>query len=103
VIAVFLRSNLMDGCSGPRHIFDVVGQCFSIAQSRMSAIWQKDADVVVEPDVTGLGYDCFERCKDLVGIGEAAAREALPTIRQWFPAAYSPVPATTHQVQPVTP
>ena len=103
VIAVFLRSNLMDGCSGPRHVFDVIGQCFSIAQSRMSAIWQKEADIVLEPDVTGFGYDCFDRGKQLVQIGEAAALAALPVIRQWFPPAPVPVPTTSPDVQPVTP
>ncbi len=103
VIAVFLRSNLMDGCSGPRHVFDVIGQCFSIAQSRMSAIWQKYADLVLEPDVTGFDYDCFDRCKELVQIGETVARDALPTIRQWFPAAAGPVPTTVTEAQPVTP
>ena len=101
VIAVFLRSNLMEGCTGPRHVFDVIGQCFSIAQSRMSAIWQRYADVVLEPDVTGFSYDCFDRCKHLVEIGEAAAREALPTIRQWFPPVPQPVPVPTVEAQPV--
>jgi NTE family protein len=103
VIAVFLRSNLMEGCTGPRHVFDVIGQCFSIAQSRMSAIWEKDADIVLEPDVTGFAYDCFDRCKDLVRIGEAAARQALPTIRQWFPPEAQPTVVQAPEAQPVTP
>jgi NTE family protein len=100
VIGVYLRSNLMEGLTGPRHVFDVVGQCFSIAQTRMSAIWQKDADIVVEPDVTGFPYDCFDRCKELVKIGEEAARKAMPQIRQWFPAAQPQPNVPTAQVQP---
>ena len=103
VVAVFLRSNLMDGATGPRHIFDVIGQCFSIAQSRMSAIWQRDADLVIEPDVTGFHYDCFERCKELVAIGEQVTRAALPKIREWFPPVPQVTPASAPQVQPVTP
>ncbi len=103
VIAVFLRSNLMDGCTGPRHVFDVIGQCFSIAQSRMSAIWQRDADVVLGPDVTGYAYDCFDRCKELVQIGETAVREALPTIRQWFPPVLQALPVPAPQAQPIAP
>jgi NTE family protein len=103
VIAVFLRSNLMDGFSGPRHVFDVIGQCFSIAQSRMSAIWQKDADIVLEPDVTGFAYDCFDRCKQLVEIGETAARAALPTILQWFPPVEQPLTVSAPEAQPVSP
>ena len=102
VIGVFLRSNLMEGATGPRHIFDVIGQCFSIAQSRMSAIWQKDADLVIEPDVTGFQYDCFDRSNELVRIGEQAARAALPQIRQWFPPVSSRAATATRQVQPAT-
>ncbi len=99
VIGVYLRSNMMDGLTGPRHVFDVIGQCFSIAQSRMSEIWQKDADIVIEPDVTGFPYDCFDRCKELVAIGEQVARAAMPTIRQWLPPAIPPVQVPAGQVQ----
>ncbi len=91
VVAVYLKSNLMEGATGPRHIFDVIGQCFSIAQAKMSEIWTKDADLVLEPDVTGFAYDCFDRCKELVGIGEQVARQAMPAIRAWFPP--PPVPS----------
>ncbi len=103
VVGVYLRSNMMDGLAGPRHVFDVVGQCFSIAQAKMSEIWKKDADLVLEPDVTGFAYDCFDRCKDLVKIGEKVAREAMPHIRKWFPPApvAAKLPAT--EVQPAIP
>ena len=82
VIAVYLRAHWANG-SMPRHIFEVVGQCFSIAQGKMCSLWQKDADVVVEPDVAGFSYDCFERCDELVRLGEQAARAVLPQIREW--------------------
>ncbi len=36
VVAVHLAAHWVSG-KGPRHIFDVIGQCFSIAQDRMSA------------------------------------------------------------------
>jgi NTE family protein len=100
VIAVFLRSNLMDGTDGPRHVFDVIGQCFSIAQANMSEIWQRDADLVLEPDVAGFPYDCFDRSRELVKIGEKVAREALPAIRQWFPPNPRPVHMPAGRVQP---
>lgn len=102
VIAVFLRTNMMDGLEGPRHVFDVIGQCFSIAQARMSEIWKKDADLVLEPDVAGFPYDCFDRCQELVEIGEMVAREALPAIRQWFPPDARPLAVSAGQVQPAT-
>jgi NTE family protein len=67
----------------PRHLFDVIGQCFSIAQERMSGGWRRDADLVVEPNVDGFEYDCFDRAKDLMEAGEAAMRSQLPAIRSW--------------------
>jgi NTE family protein len=103
VIGVYLRSNLMDGLPGPRHVFDVVGQCFSIAQARMSEIWQKDADLMLEPDVTGFAYDCFDHSAELVKIGEKAARAAMPRIREWFPPAAAKAGAPSTQVQPAVP
>lgn len=83
IIAVYLRSHWCDA-SGPRHVFEVISQCFSIAQDRMSGLWQAEADCVMEPDVAGFGYDSFERAADLIMAGEAAARAALPQIRAWL-------------------
>jgi NTE family protein len=65
----------------PRHMFEVIGQCFSIAQARMIESWKKDADLVLEPDVNGFAYDCFDRAKELIALGETAAREVLPQLR----------------------
>lgn len=65
----------------PRHLFEVIGQCFSIAQARMCELWKKDADLVVEPDVTGFAYDCFDRAKDLIALGEESVRAAVPHLR----------------------
>ncbi len=83
VIAVSLRSNWSNG-DGPKHIFDVIGQCFSIAQNMNCAQARECADLVIEPDVTGFRYDDFERSADLVALGETATRAALPEIRKWL-------------------
>ena len=93
VIAVNLKTT-WSGKDGPRHIFDVIGQCFAIAQ-RMNCNQSKEcADLVIEPDVTGYRYDDFEHSADLVRIGEAAARAVLPEIRKWLePAVAKPVHA----------
>jgi hypothetical protein len=40
------------------------------------------ADAVIEPDVTGFELTEFMRAKELAAIGEAAAREQVPKIRQ---------------------
>jgi NTE family protein len=83
VIGVYLRSHWCDA-SGPRHVFEVISQCFSIAQEQMSGLWRAGADAVIEPDVGGFGYDSFERAAELIHAGEAAARAAMPHIRAWL-------------------
>src|SRR6476659_1970849 len=82
VIAVNLKSS-WGTPEGPRHIFDVIGQCFSIAQNMNCVASRQCADLVIEPDVTGYRYDDFEHSADLVRIGESAARAALPELRKW--------------------
>jgi len=83
VLAVSLRSHWKNS-DGPRHIFDVIGQCFSIAQDVNCAQARSCADLVIEPDVTGYRYDDFERSAELVRIGEEATRAAIPAIRKWI-------------------
>jgi NTE family protein len=83
VLAISLKSNWKNN-DGPRHIFDVIGQCFSIAQDLNCATARQCADLVIEPDVTGYRYDDFEHSPALVKIGEAATRAALPEIRKWL-------------------
>lgn len=73
--------------SGPRHLFDIIGQCFSIAQARMSVHWKKDADMVLEPDVDGFAYDAFDRSAELIASGERTMRAALPALKQALSAA----------------
>ena len=99
VVAVNLKTNWANGV-GPRHIFDVIGQCFSITQEIICAQSKQCADVIIEPDVTGYRYDDFEHSAELVRIGEAATRSALPQIRAWLelskarPAVLKPLPVT---------
>jgi hypothetical protein len=50
----------------------------------MSDSWKRDADLVIEPNVDGFEYDCFDRAKELMLIGENSMRKALPTIRAWL-------------------
>jgi len=83
VLAVSLRS-CWNNNDGPRHIFDVIGQCFSIAQAQNCASARQFADLLIEPDVTEYRYDDFEHSAAMVAIGEQLARAALPEIRKWF-------------------
>ncbi len=91
VISVHLAAHWVKP-HGPKHVFDVIGQCFSIAQDRMCGPWRAASDVVLEPAIGEFGYDDFARALDLVRAGEAAARAAVPQIRAWLP---QPAPEQT--------
>jgi NTE family protein len=83
VLAVHLKGTWSSG-GPPRHLFDVIGQSFAIAQDAMASLWRSAADLVVEPDVAGFAYDDFRRAADLIKVGEVAMRNALPEVRKWM-------------------
>jgi NTE family protein len=85
VIAVHISASWIKA-GGPRHVFEVIGQCFSIAQQKMSADWKVLSDTVIEPPVAEFAYDDFVRATDMIRAGEEAARAALSQIREWLPA-----------------
>jgi len=91
VLAVHLKGR-WDVGGVPRHLFDVIGQCFAIAQENSSALWRPWTDLVVEPEVDGFKYDDFERSCELIRAGEQAMRAALPLVRAWLGASS---PSTT--------
>jgi NTE family protein len=92
VVSVHLSADWVK-VRGPRHVFDILGQCFSIAQDRMSEQWTSASDVVIEPEIGEFSYDDFARAPEMVLAGEVAARAAMPQIRAWFPAASPPAEA----------
>jgi len=83
VLAVHLKGHWARN-GAPRHLFDVIGQSFAIAQDRMAPLWRSAADLVIEPDVAVFEYDDFKRAGDLVRAGEEAMRKALPEVRSWM-------------------
>ena len=95
VLAVHLRGQ-WSKTTAPRHLLDVVGQSFAIAQDMMSPVWKSAADLVIEPDVAGFDYDDFKRAGELIRVGELAMRRALPEVRKWLEA-----PAETGAAVPV--
>ncbi len=98
VLAIHLRGQWSKG-GAPRHLFDVIGQSFAIAQDMMRHLWQGAADVVVEPDVAGFAYDDFKRSDELIRSGEVAMRQAMPEVRKWLEtSAESMVPAKPRPV-----
>lgn len=82
VLAVHLRGRWTNG-EAPRHLFDVIGQCFAIAQEMSASHWKEAADLVIEPDVNGFEYDAFAHTPELIKAGELATRKALPEIKRW--------------------
>ncbi|MGA7907914.1 MAG: patatin-like phospholipase family protein, partial [Candidatus Sulfotelmatobacter sp.] len=101
VLAVHLRGTWANG-GAPRHLFDVIGQSFAIAQEAMSSLWRNAADLVIEPDVAGFAYDDFKRANDLIRAGEVAMRAALPEVRQWLESpAEARVPAKPRRTRAV--
>ena len=101
VLAVHLKGKWTNG-EGPRHLFDVIGQCFAIAQEMNSSQWKQAADLVIEPDVNGFKYDAFEHAAELVRAGEIVARAALPEIRKWLQQQPTPI-HKTRRVRAVNP
>jgi NTE family protein len=93
VLAIHLKGTWANG-GAPRHLFDVIGQSFAIAQDAMSALWRQAADLVIEPDVAGFAYDDFKRADELIRVGEVAMRQALPGVRKWL--------ATTPEEEPAS-
>jgi NTE family protein len=83
VIAIHLKGTWSSG-GPPRHLFDVIGQSFAIAQDAMASVWRSAADLVVEPDVAGFAYDDFKLTDDLIRVGEEAMRKAMPAVRKWM-------------------
>ncbi len=98
VLGVYLSAHWVN-LNGPRHVFDVIGQCFSIAQQKMCGLWESSADLILTPDVRGFSYDGFERASELIAAGEAVTRAALPKIRAWM-AHPEPQLATAKVVSP---
>lgn len=95
VIAVHLKGKwARDGA--PRHLFDVIGQSFAIAQDMMSHLWRGAADILIEPNVVGFSYDDFKRTGELIQAGELAMRQAMPEVRKWIETRSElPLPAKT--------
>ncbi len=83
VVSVHLSADWLKP-NGPRHVFDIIGQCFSIAQDKMRGSWESASDLIVEPQIGDFGYDDFVRAPAIVKAGEAAARAILPKLREWF-------------------
>lgn len=80
VIGVHLEPGLLR--SAPRNTIEVISRSFSILQTSATQLWHSDVDVLIEPDVHHVQWDEFVKTPQLVAAGEAAAREAVPQIKE---------------------
>jgi NTE family protein len=81
VIGVSLA--IHDGRAGdPTNLFQVVTRAVSAVQKHSSENWEKQADLVVRPDVQELAWDDFARAEEAVAAGAAVMRRALPRVLQ---------------------
>jgi NTE family protein len=83
VIAVRLVTRCM---SQPANMFQVINRCFLIMNEQSETAWRTGADLVIEPDVSDCAWDGFASARQLIEVGEQAARAVLPTIRKWLAA-----------------
>jgi NTE family protein len=68
----------------PTSLFSVIDRCFQVMSTRLEPEWRGYSDLVIEPDVTGIGWDAFASADKLIAAGEKAALLALPAIQEWL-------------------
>ena len=78
VIAVYLEASTTEE---PRTFTEVLSRSFSIIQRHADLEWRKQADIIIEPDVTPFAWDDFSRSGELIRAGEEATLKGLPQIR----------------------
>jgi len=66
----------------PRHMGEVLWRSFSIMQQRALERGGRAAEVLISPDVGDFAWDDFSRSERMIAAGEAAARTALPRLRE---------------------
>jgi len=66
----------------PRHMGEVLWRSFSIMQQRALERGSRAAELMIAPDVGEFAWDDFSRSDQLIAAGEAAARGALPRLRE---------------------
>ena len=64
----------------PSSMFEVIGRAFSIMQVHIEQSWRAACAVVIQPGVSEIMWDEFDKTPQLIAAGEAATRLALPKI-----------------------
>lgn len=83
VVGVFIGPQ--DACAGdPGSVFQVVSRAVNAAHKNHGERWEKEADLLLRPEVPPLNWDDFAQAEKAISAGAAAARRALPRIRQFL-------------------
>src|SRR5262249_21541684 len=82
-VVVGISVGVQDGYRGaPTNVFQVVSRAVSAAQKHQTEIWERQADLVLRPDVQGLAWDDFARAEEAIEAGVVATERALPRIEK---------------------
>jgi len=82
-VVIGVSVGVQDGYRGaPTNVFQVVSRAVSAAQKHQTEVWERQADLVLRPDVQGLAWDDFARADEAIEAGAAAAERALPRLEK---------------------
>jgi NTE family protein len=65
----------------PTNVFQVVSRAINVAQKYSHRVWERHADLMIEPEVQEIEWNEFERVEDAIRAGAAAMRSVLPRLR----------------------
>ena len=74
-------------------IVEIMNQSISLPVRRETERQAALADIVIAPDTAAYSFAAFDRIAEVIGVGEDAARAALPRIRETLAARSGPRPA----------
>jgi NTE family protein len=81
VVAVNVGFNNWNG-TAPKNVFQVVARAINAAQKHHDRLWERFADLLIEPDVHSIEWDFFDRADEIIRAGEVAGRRAVPRLRE---------------------
>lgn len=81
VVGVSVGFNNWNG-EAPTNLFQVVSRAVAAAQKHQTESWTSAADLMLEPEVQHIDWDDFRRADEAIAAGVAAAKAALPRLRQ---------------------
>ena len=82
-IVVGVSIPLQDGKTGaPDNIFQVVSRAISATHKNQNESFERDADLILYPDVQAMAWDSFDRIDEIIEAGALSALSALPQIRR---------------------